>query len=63
MVVCAWCESNGLEHGAARHPGSAEWWSVSHDFVRGATRDNRASHGICPHCRALAFEAWGLREV
>lgn len=61
VVVCAWCESNGLAQGAARHPGSPEWWAVSHDFVRGAKRDGRASHGICPQCRTLAYDAWGLR--
>jgi hypothetical protein len=60
LIVCAWCESNRLAHGAARHAGSSEWCAVSHDFVRDAKRDGRTSHGICPVCRSLVLEEWGL---
>jgi hypothetical protein len=60
LIVCAWCESNRLTHGAARHAGSSDWWAVSHAFVRDAKRDGRTSHGICPACRSLVLEEWGL---
>jgi hypothetical protein len=60
LIVCAWCESNRLAHGAARYAGSSQWRAVSHDFVRDAKRDGRTSHGICPACRPLVLEEWGL---
>jgi hypothetical protein len=60
VIVCAWCESNGSPHGAARHPSSPDWWAVSHEFVREAARAGRASHGICPLCRPIVVEGWGL---
>jgi hypothetical protein len=62
VVVCAWCEVNGLGQGAARDPASGEWQTVSHDFVREAKRLGRASHGICPTCRPLVLEDWGLSD-
>src|SRR4051812_15252141 len=48
IIVCAWCEANGLSHGAARDPASSDWWAVSHEYVRDAKHDGRTSHGICP---------------
>jgi hypothetical protein len=61
VIVCAWCESTGSPHGAAREPGSAQWWAVSHEAVRDAVRAGHASHGICPLCRPLVLEEWGLK--
>jgi hypothetical protein len=60
VIVCAWCEANGLAHGAARDPASSDWWAVSHEFVRDAKHDGRTSHGICPVCRQLVLSDWGL---
>jgi hypothetical protein len=61
VIVCAWCESTGSPHGAVREPGSVEWWAVSHEAVRDAERAGHASHGICPLCRPLVLEEWGLK--
>jgi len=60
VIVCAWCESNGSPHGAARRPSSPDWWAISHDFVRDAARAGHASHGICPLCRPIVVAGWGL---
>ncbi|MGH2355250.1 MAG: hypothetical protein ACRDJN_26875 [Chloroflexota bacterium] len=60
IIVCAWCEANGRARGAARSPSSPRWHAVSHDYARAQKAAGRASHGICPACRSLVQQAWGL---
>lgn len=60
LVLCAWCERHGHQHGAARDAQSGEWRAVPLAYVR--ARWAAASHGVCHWCLPALARAWRVEQ-